>query len=183
MDAPHRRRQGPPAAQHPRAVPPFGAAANPLRHALGHAPDRRRRSDPRQPRHADPRRERRRGGRRPLHRARRRAEEDAAERRRRSALRRRRGLRQELRRAVQGRPARLAVLRRASAERRLPPDLRRAVGHDRRQGPEHPAGRQLDASGAGSGEPRLAEGRRHGLRPRVHLTRRATTSPTITSRS
>ena len=36
VDAPHRGRQGPAVAQHPRALPPVGDAANPLRHALGH---------------------------------------------------------------------------------------------------------------------------------------------------
>ena len=39
------------------------------------------------------------------------------------------------------------------------PDLRRPVGHDRRRGPEHPAGGELDAAGAGGGVARVAEGR------------------------
>ena len=44
------------------------------------------------------------------------------------------------------------------------PDLRRAVGHDRRRRPEHPAGGPLDAAGAGSRDARVAEGRGPRLR-------------------
>ena len=71
---------------------------------------------------------------------------------------------------VRRRPPRLPVLRPAPAVARLPPDVRRALGHDRRQGPQHLPGSEVGDVGARGGDAGV------GRRPRTSATR-STSSP------